>query len=84
VTGASYHRHEQALWREGIDRVLVHLPAGEGVRSFELGGAEALVWLSLDEPTGNAELAQRLADFAAVDAVDAALANLRAEGLLKQ
>ena len=84
MTGASYRRHEQALWREGIDRVLVHLPAGEGVRSFELGGAEALVWLSLDEPTGNVELAQRLADFAAVDAVDAALANLRAEGLLKQ
>ena len=84
MNASTYRRAEHVLWREGIDRVLVRTTLDETARALDLGGPEALVWMALEEPCDAKRVAERLAEFASYDEVDAALRNLHAEGLLKR
>lgn len=56
-----YARSPDVLWRLGPDRVLVRRVSVPEGQSWDLGGAAALVWISLDEPGTSSDVMARIA-----------------------
>ena len=59
VTGATYARASDVLWRLAHDRVLVRRIGHDG---RDLVGLAAMIWLALDEPRTLHDLEEQLGD----------------------